>query len=341
MQIPAKLLQRLLILIIIGAGGFALGRASVNWLGQPAAALSGAACQQLRQNDFTANQYQFINPLLGCDVSAKKDLTEFTSLKKSINDLINQKMGVKDIDQASVYFDTRDGRWLGINPDEKYFPGSLMKLSAMLAYFKAAESHPEILEKKLTYPGAPGDFDFNSLEFAKPKDAVKAGQSYTVDELIQRMIVYSDNNAMIMLHDAVGDAVINDIYGDLGITLPTIVNQNLTDYLSVKSYVNFFRVLYNASYLSREMSERALAILSKTDFSPGLRAGVPPGIVVASKFGEQGLQNVIELHECGIIYYPEQPYMLCVMTKGHDYKKLENTIKDVSALTYQSIKNGI
>ena len=41
-----------------------------------------------------------------------------------------------------------------------------------------------------------------------------------------------------------------------------------------------------------------------------------------------------ELHDCGIVYYPEHPYFLCVMTRGGDRPKLAAAIADVSKVAY-------
>ena len=70
-------------------------------------------------------------------------------------------------------------------------------------------------------------------------------------------------------------------------------------------------------------------------------AGVPSSTVVAHKFGEHvslanGQINTIELHDCGIVYYNNNPYFLCIMTKGRDLGELKNIIKGISSIVYQS-----
>jgi hypothetical protein len=44
-----------------------------------------------------------------------------------------------------------------------------------------------------------------------------------------------------------------------------------------------------------------------------------------------------QLHDCGIIYYPGNPYLLCVMTRGTDWSALEKTIQTISAMTYKEV----
>lgn len=113
----------------------------------------------------------------------------------------------------------------------------------------------------------------------------------------------------------------------------------LGDYMSPKSYAFFYRVLYGSTYLTRAMSEKALELLTTPDFTDGLVAGVPAHTTVAQKFGEHSFEGVPDteskqLHDCGIVYHPEHPYLLCVMTKGSDFQRLSKVIKEVSETVY-------
>ena len=130
-----------------------------------------------------------------------------------------------------------------------------------------------------------------------------------------------------------------DIFHDLNIDVPTEV-PDFT--ISAKNYSTFLRILYNSTYLNDSDSEKALDILSKTTFVDGLVAGVPKGTTIAHKFGEHVSSfHEIELHDCGIIYYPQNPYLLCVMTKGQDFSKLAKIIADISAMVYNETASGV
>jgi beta-lactamase class A len=117
------------------------------------------------------------------------------------------------------------------------------------------------------------------------------------------------------------------------------------DMLAFNSYASFYRVLFNASYLSREMSERALRYLSKTAFQDGIISGVPPDIDVAAKYGERTARDpakergpeVMQFHEFGIVYHPARPYMIGVMVRGSDARELAKTIRDISELVYEEV----
>ena len=153
------------------------------------------------------------------------------------------------------------------------------------------------------------------------------------------MIVDSDNNAKNVLLNSIGEFDINQIYTDLGIAIPG--TRGTEDFMSVKEYAAFFRILYNASYLNKEMSQKALNLLLSTDYADGLVAGVPKEMKVAQKFGERRMEDVNQLHDCGIVYYPQKPYLICVMTRGNDFKTQGRIIADISRVIYSNIKEQI
>jgi beta-lactamase class A len=130
-----------------------------------------------------------------------------------------------------------------------------------------------------------------------------------------------------------------EIFTDLGLPLPHADPNQTIDFMSVKSYAYFFRVLYNASYLDREYSKKALELLGHTNFNHGLTAPLPNDLTVAHKFGERTItastgSMTQELHDCGIIYFPRRPYLLCIMTKGTNPDVLANQIEKISKTVY-------
>ncbi len=133
----------------------------------------------------------------------------------------------------------------------------------------------------------------------------------------------------------------NNVYKSLSLNIP---ENGLKYEISPKDYSLFLRVLFNSTYLSEKNSEKALMILSKAKFADGLVARLPKGIVVAHKFGEYANGSdyqidSVELHDCGIIYAPKNPYLLCVMTRGKEIKNLKTTISEISKIVYDQISS--
>ena len=294
----------------------------------------------LRSKDST---YQFISPLLACETPERKEVREFQPLETDINSLIDSAVYRKTAKTASVYFrDPQKGRWVAINENEQYFPASLLKVPIMMAYFKAAESDPRILSQQLTYDGS---FDDNTRADIKPEKPLAPGKSYSVDELIAAMITQSDNNATRLLVNNIDKKSLDEVYTDLGLSIPDTTGN--IEFMSVKSYSYFFRVLYNATYLTKPMSDKALLLLTAHDFPQGIMAGVPDSVKVGQKFGESEIYSdpstvsSRELHDCGMVYHPKNPYLLCSMTKGDNFDDLTRLIQDISRLVYQRVDSSI
>jgi beta-lactamase class A len=288
----------------------------------------------IRQSDSTA---PFIKPLLAYNTP---EIQTATPLNDALKDSVKKAVNAGEITTASIYYrDLNTGRWFGINQDEKYVPASLFKVPLMIAYLKEADTNPNILYREITDDLT---HDENSIETIKPLKSIAPNQTYTLDQLLHYMIEYSDNNATVLLFKNVDQTILKQVFSDLDIQLP---NSNSTsDFISVHNYSFLFRVLYNATYLSHAMSEKGLEMLSKIDFADGLRKGVPKQIPVADKFGEYyilggGNNNEHQLHDCGIIYHPKHPYILCIMTKGTSLSSLEKIMQNLSKTTYALVDN--
>ena len=95
--------------------------------------------------------------------------------------------------------------------------------------------------------------------------------TYTVDELILRVARYSDNAAARLLSRALPPRLLQQVYFDLGVDPQRLKDREFA--LSPREYGAFFRVLYNASYLSKPFSEQALRYFDQSTFELGLVAG--------------------------------------------------------------------
>lgn len=295
---------------------------------------------QALPKEWREGQHGLINPLLGVNFPDSTIFEELKPLQKSLEAQIQTAVSNNRADKVSVYVkDQVTSHWTGVNYTETYGPASLMKIPMMITYFKVAEAHPEILKQQIQYLGP----DRNTQEKFKPTLVLVPGKYYSVENLIERMIVYSDNNALVLLFNNMDKAQLDTIFSDLSITVPKDVNEN-GDYITPGNFSRFFRTLYNSTYLDEEYSQKALELMARAEFKEGLAAGVPKGTIVADKFGEtpqvdkDGKIVGYELHDCGIIYPPNHPYIICVMTSGQSYDSLAGVIKDISAVVYDAVK---
>lgn len=282
--------------------------------------------------------YQFINPLLFCQDQNISSLTNSrgNQIQSEISAYIQSQKNVGAITNAAVYFrDLGDGPWALINPSFRSVPASLLKVPTAIGVYKRAEKDPTFLTKKSRFTSTK---DSNATQYFQPTDRIASGKVYTIEELLRYMLQDSDNNALIMVGNAMDVNDLVDAYNDLGVDPPSATSSGYT--IGVRTFASFFRVLYNASYLSQSDSEHMLSLLAQSSFPQGLEAGVPQNITVAHKFGEYDSGNgQKELNDCGIVYKPHDPYILCVMTEGDDFSKLAGTIKGVSQNVWDILQN--
>ncbi|HEY5973624.1 MAG TPA: serine hydrolase [Geobacteraceae bacterium] len=282
--------------------------------------------------------YKYINPLLECDIAddvlRNQELRPF---KDKIEAYLNTRMDKRWASSVSVYFrELNDGLWFSIGDTERFVPASLRKIPLMIALLKQAEKGKGngLLDRMVKFDLSR---DYNADQNIKPSQTMVPGRGYAVRDLIYRMIVYSDNNAFTLLTKVVDSAEFDNVYAILRMQNPRATKDD--DFLSVQTYASFFRVLYNATYLGREASDWALDILAKSEFKAGIVAGVPPIVTVSHKFGEHSDANAgtVQLHDCGIVYYPRHPYLVCVMSKGPNFEFLDDVIVEVSQRIFAEV----
>jgi beta-lactamase class A len=281
-------------------------------------------------NDATdvSSEYSYIDPLLFCaDRDLKGQTAAFSQrMQDELTALIDNEKRAGALSDASVlYRDLSNGPRVTVNGDMASAPASLLKVPLALSIYRRAATDPSFLQKKVKMDIP----DQNAGEHFTAPHKAEPGKEYTVDELLQLSLIDSDNNATDLLIMQLSDDELRNSYEDLGIQVPI---DNPSAYtMNVAVYSSFFRILYNASYLSRDMSERLLSNLAGSTFTKGIVAGVPSGTKVAHKFGEHvASDGTKQLHDCGVVYRTGRPYLLCVMTKGNDFEKLASAIADIS-----------
>ncbi len=275
------------------------------------------------------NKYKFINPLLDCESNFNFISTKTIEFK--INKYLENN---NKINKIWLFFRfLKNGSIFWINENDNFLSASLTKLPLAIVLFKLSETKEfqNILENEIIIEDIKIDLDRNLWQ-----DNIKIWEKYKIIQLIEQMLINSDNLAAIYLIAYVWENL-NTVYKELWIKEIDFNNPYID--VSAKDISMFLRILYNASYLNRENSEKILYMLSKSNFTSWLKAGVPKNILISNKFWEKWFKVNPEkqLHDCWIIYYPNNPYILCVMTRWDNFSDLSNVIKDISNIVYREI----
>ena len=76
-------------------------------------------------------------------------------------------------------------------------------------------------------------------------------------------------------------------------------------------------------------------VVALAELRPKLREAVAHkyGVLVVPQTATTTASD--QLHDCGVVYYPNHPYLLCIMTSGNNLAGQQTTLKDISAAAYR------
>ena len=289
-----------------------------------------------------SESFTLINPVALSSDYKSRYYDEMSGFKKDVIYIIDSIMSnMKGYELSFYFFDLTNHISVGYNETLKFTPASLMKVPILIALLKEAEKDPGILQDRIIYKEINSPAAINKDEFK-----FKEGSNYSLEQLAEIMIQYSDNRAAIMIIEKIGLEKVKKVEEDLLLGTENSFDDKRS--IGVKKYATVFKTLYNASYLSPEMSERALIILSQSRYGYGIRKSIPSEILVAQKFGIR--ENITinnhpgtidQLHHFGIVYRPEKPYLIGIMMKGDNEKFMKSTISHITKHVDEEIQNRI
>ena len=270
------------------------------------------------------------HPLLTCSTTAP-DSGALADVRASVTKILDAGLR-QGLTRAAVHVsDLETCEWFEIGGSELFHPASMMKLPLALTWLRRASQDGAVLSQQLLFDAPP---DADSREDKNVAVALVSGQSYAVEDLLQRMLIHSRNDAKWLLARDVPPSVQDAVWTDLGL-LPPAHDRDVL--VNVNEIALMLHALYDGAWLGRDGSERALGWLSNGVFTDGLTARLPAGAIVAHKFGRRVRSDALpgmwwlQLHECGILYRTGHPVLVCVMTEGTDERVQQRVIQEIGA----------
>lgn len=273
------------------------------------------------------------NPFLSKRIFSEQQndiLINFVLLKRTLKDFV-----VRTDNKVGVYFEyLPSGVSIGVNDTEEIRLASLSKVPLVMSILKKHERGELSLNDMVTIKKENLDKNFGSL-WQKGEGTV-----ISIKDLIEICLKESDNTAYEVLFNQLSRQDIIDVYDSLDIQVQD--TETLHPLVSPKSYASIFRSLYLSSYLQNEDSNYILDILTKTIFQDKIPAGIPSAVKVAHKIGvfdvdlKSNGQTEDVYSDCGIVYVPQRPYILCVFSQTSD-EEAKNNISYISKMVYDYV----
>lgn len=263
-------------------------------------------------------------------------LINFTNLRSSLKSYVDQSP-----EKIGLYFEyLPTGVSITIGGGTEFYCASLVKLPVVMRTYAFIEQGKLSLDDVLTVEQKQIDRNFGSLWKRGP------GIKLTIRELIKFILDDSDNTAFNVLYEKVnvqllqdqpsGNHASDDVYDFLDIPRAA---QGITPMITPKNYTSILKSLFFSAYLSYRDSNEVLKIMTQPHAKNWMRAAIRSDIPVADKIGVYDVEpkNLQVFADCGIIYYPERAYTLCVMVNSPDAQASIGHIQDISRQVFTFI----
>ncbi len=251
---------------------------------------------------------------------------------------IFQTIQSKYSQKTYIYFDyLNNNLWIGSNNTIPFLAASSVKVPLAMAILKMVEDGNFSLSQKYTLAELNLDSNFGTLY------KVGANNSFTLGQLLQIMLVNSDNTAMNALYTAMKLDGVNDpfhnVYTSMGWQYETTDNK-IPSYqkIDMDTLSNMFIALYEGTYDTPQDSNMILKYLDDSDFNNAIVAGVPESVGVSHKIGMDDTD--MTYRDCGIVYAPQRNYILCVGSAGASQDVANQFMSEISKAAYDFVTNN-
>lgn len=248
------------------------------------------------------------------------------------NDVINSFLPLRSklhqeidpyADSFAMYFEyLPTGVSIGIHEDIEFTAASLLKVPVVMAYYYKKErlgikEDETVKIKKKSLNDRFGDL------YKKGE-----GAAINLKEAVKLTLQKSDNTASLVIADQISDDDFRYVYEGLDIPLAL---EGDSPIITAQQYISVFKSLYFASILNLDDSQEILRLLTHTEFNNMLPKGVPKDIPVSHKIG---LIDDEIYQDCGIVFVPNRPYALCMISKS-DKPTAQKRMYTISKLIYK------
>lgn len=243
-------------------------------------------------------------------------------LSPSLRDAVTQAMTGFPGRYSVVVQDLTSGQRWAVGEQERYHPASTIKLPvALYALTQYREGrlgwNDGIVFTEADYE-SPGGGAFETAPF---------GGVYTVENLVGRALMYSNNVAVNMLGRHLGWDNIRRWTRSIGGELSRLADSS--PQVTPLSELGWWVYLDRLSHEDPRNAELLMGPLREVTYSGRIGAGVPRGVPYLHKFGSYDGN----FHDGGVVY-GKRPYVLIVMTNGAKEYEADAAIARVSAAVY-------
>ena len=247
-------------------------------------------------------------------VHAQEPADHLIELQLELEEYINPFKGKITLHYQNLMTDVS----YALNSGKRVPAASTIKLPLALYVMKLADQGDINLNEKLTYKS------HHYYEGSGIIQNDKIGTSYSIEDLIEKAMVHSDNIAFIMLKERVGQNNFIQFMKSLGAQFTYPGGQNVT---SAEDLILYANEVYRFSNESRN-GAKLVKYLENTIYNTTIPRGIPDKNI-AHKVGM--IPKDLIYNDIAIVY-DTKPFALAVTTIGIAYEKSQEVIADIASI---------
>jgi len=208
---------------------------------------------------------------------------------------------------------------VSVEPDERHYSASVMKLPILIAVHRLVErgrldlGRPLLVHNEFESRSPGHRFSLDQEEDSDPATWAALGTEVSLEELVHRMVTVSGNLATDLVLDEVGTDEVGAVLADAGCSARTAIVRGIEDYpardagidnlITADDMARLLVALADGRLAGPEASATCEETLRAQEYRNGIPAGLPEGLVVGNKTGWISSVN----HDVALIRAPGLP----------------------------------
>ncbi|MEA5417878.1 serine hydrolase [Spirulina sp. CCNP1310] len=242
-----------------------------------------------------------------------------------------------DLEPAVFILDLDTYDFVNLNGTASIAAASTIKLPLLVAAFQEIDAGGLTLQEGLVMKPDLIATGSGTMQYDTP------GRTYSVGEVLEKMIIISDNTATnMLLHRLGGAARVNQRFSDWGLTATSIANDlpdlGGTNVTTPIDLVHLLAQIHQGEIVSLESRDRLLNILQRVERRELLPQGLDERAVIAHKTGDIGTM----LGDVGMVETPTgKRYAIAILVRRpHNDDRARLLIQNLSRTTYEHFLNA-
>lgn len=259
-------------------------------------------------------------------VIAKAQMVNMDELRSDLE----QRLG-SNLSKYAIYLHdiTRDQKMI-INSGVTMPPASIAKMTVALMVMQDIERGKYTLQD--THPITAS----NRFTYFDPIEDIPDGTQVTVDKWLQRLLIYSDNNAWYVLYDLLGGTGVVNPRTDVDLGTYLYLDPHVTN---VDAVGKLFFDLYNANTVSED--SQAYIYEALTNAVPFNREviglGLPEGTRFVNKIGNLKTDTQINFQDAAIVWGEQSDYVLVILNNDVEWEDGRQMVSALSKIVYDHL----